>query len=181
MKESINKTNETKLKNLSLIGALISALLTSTCSVCPLILTTLLGITAIPSFMNLGNLQPYFLILTYLLIILTFYFYYKEKQKLCSLNCEVKTIKKKNLLIWISLIFIFFLITFPIGAGVLILFPTCAVCPVPVAFLGVSGLLFYLKYFSSYQYGLILILIVVIFYFLYKKKDICKRCKGGNR
>ena len=169
------KLNETKLKNISIVTALLTSFLSSLCMMCPAVIFSLTGIT-IPIFLDVSNLHRYLIVLTYIAIISSLYFFLKEKQKLNCSSCDIKIIKRKNLIIWFFLIVIFFLLTFPFGAVFLILFPSCAVCPIPLTLIGITGILSYLKNFQSYLYSIIFLLIVIIFYFLYKKHNICKNC-----
>jgi len=166
---------ETKLKNISAIFALISSVFASVCSVCPLLITSIIGIT-FPSFFISQKTNYYFIGLTYIFVITSLYFWYREKQKNICITCDSNNTKTKNIYLYLLLFLTLLFLIFPIGALFLILFPTCTICPVPFVFIGTSGAILYLKYLSSYHHIILFIIIIFAFYFFYKRKNKCKNC-----
>jgi hypothetical protein len=170
---------ETKLKNISAIFALISSVFASVCSVCPLLITSIIGIT-FPSFFISQKTNYYFIGLTYIFLITSLYFWYREKQKNICITCNSNTTKTKNIYLYLLLFLTLLFLIFPVGALFLILFPTCAICPTSLVFISASGVIFYLKYLSSYHHTILFIIIILAFYFFYKRKNKCKNCGYKN-
>ncbi|MCL5774515.1 MAG: mercuric transporter MerT family protein [Firmicutes bacterium] len=90
------RTKSGKLRNLPVVGSIISAIAASICCIGPVVLA-ILGIGGAGFFSKFEGLRQYFIVITFVLLGLTFYLTYKKREALCEDGtCKIRSAGKWN-------------------------------------------------------------------------------------